>query len=205
MTAQRLFLLVGVLFVLGLTGTVATLWVHETTGDQRHTLAMQRALQNVVTPRTPSFALTDHHGNKANIRDFHGRLQIVYFGFTECTDLCPFDLAAVANALDILGAQNEAIQPIFITIDPETDTPAQLAKYVSLYHPRMLGLTGPPEKLKAAADSFGASFEKELLPRFTGHSHSSNLYLLGRDGSFLRAFRTPTTGEVIADVVRLYL
>ena len=68
-----------------------------------------------------------------------------------------------------------------------------------------LPISGSLKQVKAAADSFGASFDKELVPRFTGHGHSANLYLIGRDGKFLRAFRTPTNGDVIADVIRLYL
>jgi len=205
MTMQRLFLLAGGLLILGLTGLVATLWVHETTGDQTHTLAMQQALRNVVTPRAPQFALSDHDGQPVNHRDFRGRLMLVYFGYTQCTDICPFDLAAVGRALDILNVQDDSVQPLFITIDPENDTPTLLAGYVSLFHHSLRGLTGSLKQVKAAADSFGASFEKELVPRFTGHGHSANLYLIGRDGKFLRAFRTPTTGDVIADVIRLYL
>ena len=104
MTMQRLLLLAGGLFVLGLTGTVATLWVHETTGDQAHTLAMQQALQNVVTPREPQFALIDHNEKPVSEQDFRGRLMLVYFGYTQCTDICPFDLAAIGHALDILEA-----------------------------------------------------------------------------------------------------
>tara|TARA_Y100000588_G_scaffold366392_1_gene432050 strand:- start:847 stop:1482 length:636 start_codon:yes stop_codon:yes gene_type:complete len=205
MTVKRLFLLATGILVLGLTGTVATLWVHETTGDQTHTLRIQQALLNFVTPRTPQFTLTDHDGNSVKNQDFHGRLMLVYFGYTQCADICPFDLAAIGQALDTLNLQEDTLQPLFITIDPENDTRALLAQYVSLYHPRLRGLTGSHKQVKAAANSFGASFEKNLTPRFTGHGHSANLYLIGRDGEFLRAFRTPTTGEVITDVIRLYL
>jgi len=205
MTVQRLFLLAGCLIVLGLTATVATFWVHETTGNQSHTLAIQQALQNVVTPRVPRFALKDHAENQVTESDFRGKFMLVYFGYTQCVDVCPYDMAAAAQALDILGPHEASVQPIFITIDPKNDTPSLLANYVTLFHPRLIGLTGPLAKLKAAAGSFGASFDKEPIPRFTGHGHSANLYLIGRDGEFLRAFRTPTTGAVIAEVIRLYL
>ena len=127
------------------------------------------------------------------------------FGYTQCVDVCPYDMAAAALALNILGRQEDSIQPIFITIDPKTDTPALLANYVTLFHPRLIGLTGSLEQVRPAANSFGASFGKEPIPRFTGHGHSANLYLIGRNGEFLRAFRTPTTGAVIAEVIRLYL
>lgn len=184
---------------------VATFWIHETTGNQSHTLAIQQALQNVVTPRAPRFALNDHAENRVTESDFRGKFMLVYFGYTQCVDVCPYDMAAAALALDILGRQEDSIQPIFITIDPKTDTPALLANYVTLFHPRLIGLTGSLEQVRAAANSFGASFDKEPIPRFTGHGHSANLYLIGRNGEFLRAFRTPTTGAVIAEVIRLYL
>lgn len=205
MTFQRLLLLAGVLFILGLTATVATFWVHETTGNQAHTLAMQQALHNVVLPRQPRFALDDHNGKKVTERAFRGQLMLVYFGYTQCVDICPYDMAAAGRALDILGPQSAAVQPLFITIDPQNDTPALLAKYVSLFHSRLIGLTGSITEVRAAADAFGASFDKEPIPRFTGHGHSANLYLIGPEGEFLRAFRTPTTGDVIAEVIKLYL
>lgn len=205
MTVQRLLLLAGALFILGLTATVATFWVHETTGNQAHTLAMQQALHNVVLPREPRFALDDHNGKKVTEQAFRGQLMLVYFGYTQCVDVCPYDMAAAGGALDILGPQSAAVQPLFITIDPQNDTPALLAKYVPLFHPRLIGLTGSITDVRAAADAFGASFDKEPIPRFTGHGHSANLYLIGREGEFLRAFRTPTTSDVIAEVIKLYL
>ncbi len=205
MTVQRLLLLAGALFILGITVTVATLWVHETAGNQAHTLAMQQALQNVLPPRRPRYSLRDHNGKAVSEQTYRGHLLLVYFGYTQCVDICPHDLAAAARALDILGAKGTAVQPLFITIDPANDTPAQLARYVTLYHPKLVGLGGSLTQVKAAASAFGASFDKEQIPRFTGHGHSANLYLIGREGEFLRAFRTPTTGEVIAQVIRLYL
>ena len=205
MSAQRLFLLAGLLSILGLTATVATFWVHETTGDQSHTLTMQQALHGVVAPREPRFSLTGHDGRPVSEESYRGRLMLVYFGYTQCVDICPHDLAAAARALDLLGDREAEIQPIFITIDPTNDTETVLANYVPLYHPNLVGLTGSMEQVRAAADSFGASFEKEPIPRFTGHGHSANLYLIGRRGEFLRAFRTPTTGDVIAEVIALYL
>ncbi len=190
--------------VLGLTAIIATFWVHETTGNQAHTLVLQKALQNVIPPRDTKFNLIDHTGRPVTERTFRGRFMLVYFGYTRCVDICPHDLAAVAGALDLLRDREIEIQPLFITIDPEIDTQAVLSNYVSLYHPKIIGLTGPLARVTAAAKSYGASFEKEQIPSFTGHGHSANLYLIGRDGEFLRAFRTPTTGEVIASIIKLY-
>lgn len=205
MTAQKLFLFGSAALIMGLTALVATFWVHETTGNQTHTLAMQQTLQNVVPPRDIAFNLTDHAGREVSEQTFRGQYMLVYFGYTNCVDICPHDLSAVAGAMDILGNRAADIQPLFITIDPKNDTRAVLSDYVPLFHPRMKGLTGSMAQLKAAAKSYGASFEKEQIPRFTGHGHSSNLYLIGKDGAFLRAFRTPTTGKAIASIIELYL
>lgn len=205
MNTRRLIFFGGASFVLALTALVATLWVHETTGNQTHTLALQQALQNVIPPRDTKFDLIDHNGNTVSEQTYRGHYMLVYFGYTECVDICPHDLAAATLALDNLGPLEAKIQPIFITIDPKVDTQAVLSRYVSLYHPRLVGLTGSLPKIREAAKSYGASFDKEPIPRFTGHGHSANLYLIGPDGSFLRAFRTPTTGEVIAGIIKLYL
>ncbi len=204
MTGQKLLFFSSAALILGLTVIVATLWVHETTGNQAHTLAMQQALQNVVPSREIEFNLTDHQGAKVSEGSYRGQFTLVYFGYTSCVDICPHDLAAVAAALDILGNHETDIQPLFITIDPKVDTQAVLSQYVPLFHPKLIGLTGSLAQVTAAAKSYGASFEKEQIPRFTGHGHSSNLYLIGPDGAFLRAFRTPTTGEVIASIIKLY-
>jgi len=205
MITRKLMFFGGASFVLALTALVATLWVHETTGNQAHTFALQQALQNVVPARNTQFSLVDHKGNAVTEQSYRGRFMLVYFGYTGCVDICPHDLAAATLALDSLGPLGDKIQPLFVTIDPKVDTQAVLARYVSLYHPRLIGLTGSLPKIRAAAKSYGASFDKEPIPRFTGHGHSANLYLIGPDGAFLRAFRTPTTGDVIAGIIKLYL
>lgn len=74
------------------------------------------------------FALLDHDGNPRTDRDFRGRLLLVYFGFTGCPDVCPTDLIEIARALTLLGAEGEAIQPLFVTLDPDGDTPGHLAE-----------------------------------------------------------------------------
>src|SRR5690349_7329011 len=95
------------------------------------------------------FTLVDHTGKQVTDRDFRGRIMLVFFGFTFCPDVCPSGLQVIAAALDKLGPQAQKITPILITIDPERDTPAQLAAYVKSFHPRLVGLTGTPEEIAA--------------------------------------------------------
>ena len=97
------------------------------------------------------FALIDHTGEPRTDADFRGKLLLVYFGFTFCPDICPTDLQAIGLAVDQLGAAGESVQPLFITVDPERDTPEHLADYVSLFHPRLIGLTGSREAIRQAA------------------------------------------------------
>src|SRR5260370_41317211 len=88
------------------------------------------------------FALTDHTGERRTDRDFRGKLLVVYFGYTYCPDICPTDLLAISQAVDVLGAAGEVVQPIFISVDPERDTVEHLADYVAALHSRLVGLTG---------------------------------------------------------------
>jgi protein SCO1/2 len=96
------------------------------------------------------FSLTDHTGRKVTDKDFLGKYMLVFFGYTYCPDLCPTELQVMSAALDKLGAKADDIQPIFITFDPQRDTPEVLKLYISNFHPRLVGLTGTPEEIAAA-------------------------------------------------------
>src|SRR5262245_11733613 len=88
------------------------------------------------------FELTDHTGRQRTDADFRGKLLLIYFGFTHCPDVCPTELHSMSLALDTLGTTGEAVQPLFITVDPARDTPSHLADYVSSFHPRLVALPG---------------------------------------------------------------
>src|SRR5579871_3378407 len=107
-----------------------------------------------------AFALTDHDGKRRTDAEFRGKLLVIYFGYTNCPDICPADLTAISLALDRLGAAAEAVQPIFITLDPERDTAAHLAEYVRAFHPRLLALTGTPEEIRNVATAYKAWYAK---------------------------------------------
>ena len=88
------------------------------------------------------FALIDQNGERRTDADFRGKFMLVYFGFTYCPDVCPTDLQQMGLAVDRLGAAGDAVQPIFITVDPERDTTEHLKDYVAMFHSRFIGLTG---------------------------------------------------------------
>ncbi len=111
------------------------------------------------------FTLTDQNGQRVSDRDFAGKYRIVYFGFTYCPDVCPVDLQLIGQALRQFETSDPAraakVQPIFISVDPERDTPAVLKDYVAAFHPRLIGLTGSPAEITAAAKAHGVYYAKQ--------------------------------------------
>ena len=139
------------------------------------------------------FTLTDHTGKRVTEQDFRGRTLIVVFGFTYCPDICPTELQLISAALDKLGPKAKDVVPLFITVDPERDTAAQLAMYVKSFHPRLVGLTGSPNEIDAVAKAYRAYFKKVPDPKSTaGYTmdHSAFIYVMGPDGAY-RAHFTP--------------
>jgi len=110
------------------------------------------------------FALTDQNGRQVKDSDFKGKHRLVYFGFSYCPDVCPVDLQSIGQGLRRLEKSDPAVaakvQPIFITVDPERDTPAVLKEYVAAFHPRLIGLTGTPEQIASVAKAYGVYYAK---------------------------------------------
>jgi protein SCO1/2 len=150
------------------------------------------------------FSLIDQSGRAVTERDFAGRFLLVYFGYTFCPDVCPTELGTMAAALDALDEQGERVTPIFITIDPERDTPAALADYVSRFHPRLQGLTGTTAQVGGAARAYRVFYARVERPEMSQYlmDHSSFIYLVGPDGRVRSLFRPETSPEAIAQAVR---
>lgn len=124
-----------------------------------------------------------------SLSDFHGKLVLIYFGYTSCPDICPTSLGALSAALNKLTPDQMArIQPLFISVDPERDDVEKIAKYSRYFHPRMIGLTGSLEDLRRIADAYGAFFRKaEVEDSVLGYAvdHSSTIYLVGGNGTLV--------------------
>ena len=140
------------------------------------------------------FRLIDSHDRVVTSRDFKGRYLLVYFGYTNCPDVCPTTLQSVVQALRLLGARAAAIQPIFITVDPEHDTPSVVGSYLARLSPRLLGLTGTPPELEAVEKAYHVTVETTA----TGIDHSAVLYLMAPDGRFLAPLPANGAAAVIA-------
>jgi protein SCO1/2 len=147
------------------------------------------------------FSLVNQDGKSVSQADFTGRYMLIYFGYTYCPDVCPTALSAMGNALDILGSKGDIITPVFITVDPERDDANALKMYVEHFHPRLVGLTGSPDQVKAAAKAYKAYFAKVGDGYNDGTyamDHSSITYLMGPDGKFVTHFGHGVDGEQMA-------
>jgi protein SCO1/2 len=147
------------------------------------------------------FTLTDDHGQKVTDATYRGRWMLVYFGYTFCPDVCPTELQAIAAALDKLGPQAAQVVPLFITIDPERDTPKVLAGYVKLFDNRLIGLTGTPRQIAAVAKAYRVYYAKVTSKDSSDYlmDHSAFIYLMGPDGRFRTLFREGTNPQELAD------
>ena len=153
------------------------------------------------------FTLTDQTGKPRNDVDFRGKLMLVYFGFTFCSDVCPTDLQQMGIAVDKLGVAGEAVQPIFVTVDPERDTPEHLLEYMPFFHPRFVGLTGQAEAIEKAARAYRVYYKKVERDDKSDYTvdHSAFIYLMGRAGEYLGFFPPGTSAERLAETIRLSL
>lgn len=150
------------------------------------------------------FRLVDHTGKPVTDADYRGRFMLVYFGYTYCPDVCPAGLQVISAALDKLGAKADRIVPLFITLDPERDTQAQMAEYVKSFNPRIVGLGGKPEEIAAVAKSYRVYWKKivdEKSPKDYTLDHTSIIYLMDPQGAFVRHFTHQTNvDQLVAEL-----
>jgi len=149
------------------------------------------------------FTLVDQDGKTRTEKDFRGQNLLVYFGYTFCPDVCPTELAKIAAAIDLLP-KDANVTPVFITIDPERDGVAEMKAYVAAFHPRMVGLTGTVEQVRAAAKAYRVYFAKNTSSGSTDYlmDHSSIIYFMDSNGEFITHFSTDSTPDQIAARVR---
>lgn len=152
-----------------------------------------------------AFSLVNQDGRQVSQADFAGRPMLVYFGFTYCPDVCPMSLDILGAALDILHAQAPQkaarLQPVFISVDPARDTPAQLKDYLSYFHPALTGLTGSPEQIDAVKKSFRVYAARAPETDANGNynvDHSSLFYLMDGDNRYIAHFTHNMTAEALA-------
>jgi protein SCO1/2 len=153
------------------------------------------------------FRLTDQDGRTVTEGDLKGHPFLVFFGFTHCPEICPTTLFEISQILRQLGPDAERVRALFITVDPERDTPAVLKDYLSSFDPHMLGLTGDPAAIASVAKAYRASYKKVPLAE-GGYTmdHVATIYLMDKEGRFVTPFslKRRTTAEAAQDL-RKYL
>ena len=150
------------------------------------------------------FSLTDHTGKRVTEKDFLGHPLLIFFGFTNCPDICPSGLQVISAALDKLGEKGAKVTPIFITLDAQRDTPEKLAEYVKSFHPRLVGLTGSETELAAAAKAYRVYAQKvsdDATPGSYTYDHAAIIYLMGADGAFVTHIPHTTNVEQVVSIL----
>lgn len=133
-------------------------------------------------PYGQSLELTDHTGQSRRLEDWRGKVVVLFFGFTHCPDVCPTTLADIAAAVRSLGSDSERVQVLMVSVDPERDTPESLAKYVTAFDPRFLGLRGDLDATKKVANEFKIYFAKRKTGASYTVDHSAQSYVIDQQG-----------------------
>jgi protein SCO1 len=148
------------------------------------------------------FSLVGADGKPVTDRNFRGRYMLIFFGFTHCPDICPAELQVIAQALEQLGDKAKRVVPIFITLDPERDTPEAMANYVKSFGPNFVGLTGSPEAIAAAAKAYRVAYSKVENKDSAGDysvDHSALAYLMDPEGRYVTHFSYGLSTDQMAE------
>ncbi|MCU0942736.1 MAG: SCO family protein [Hydrogenophaga sp.] len=153
------------------------------------------------------FSLTDHNGQKRTLADFKGKVVVVFFGFTQCPDVCPTTMTELVEVKRLLGPDGDRLQAIFISIDPERDTPEIMKAYMTGFDPTFLALYAPPGELDALAKSFKVYFKKVAGRTPTSYTmdHSAGSYVYDPQGRIRLYHRYGTGAQALADDVKALL
>ena len=157
--------------------------------------------------RLTDFTLDTSTGDPMSLSDFRGKPVLIYFGYTFCPDVCPTTLNDLSNTMEALGKKADDIQVIMVSVDPQRDTPEQLATYLKYFDPRFIGMTGTKDEIDAAATQFGVFYEAHEGTAATGYlvDHTSTVALVDGDGYLREIFSFDTPGEDIAADVAYWL
>jgi protein SCO1/2 len=167
-----------------------------------------RALDLAAPPTGGDFALGSGAGT-VGLKDLRGKVVLIYFGYTWCPDICPTNLALIANALKMLAPEELArVQVLFVSVDPPRDTPERLAEYTHYFHPQILGVTGTPDQIAEAARLYGAAYRRvDNNDSAMGYTvdHSAYTYAVDPQGRLAETLDHATPSAKIAAVIRRLL
>lgn len=153
------------------------------------------------------FALTDHNGQPRTLADFRGKAVVIFFGYTQCPDVCPTTMTGMAEAMKQLGADAAKVQVLFVTVDPERDTRELLAQYVPAFHPGFLGLYGDPQTIAKTAQEFRVFYKKQpgATPNTYTVDHTAGSYVFDPRGKLRLYVKHGEKPELIARDLKLLI
>lgn len=152
------------------------------------------------------FTLTDHNGESFQLEQLRGRVVLMFFGYTYCPDICPTELANLSAVLNALQDAENRVQGVFVTVDPERDTPQLLKSYVGYFNRHLIGLTGSPDQIDSVARQYRVKYKKNPHPGGAySMDHSANLYLIDSRGKLAAVVPYGLPPEHVLGVVRQLL
>jgi protein SCO1/2 len=157
------------------------------------------------TEKPVDFNLTDPNGKMRWLSDFKGKVVVMFFGYTHCPEICPTTLADLAQVMRLLGKDAEKVQVLFVTLDPERDTPKLLAEYVPFFHPSFLGLYGDAQTTARVAKTFSVNYEKRVEKGSYTLDHSDGTYLIGPNGKPVLLSPYNQRAELLVQDIKLLL
>jgi len=197
------------LTALGLSASLSLSLCSNTFGQtppQHPALASEVPSDAMLTPR---YLLMTPSGRAVMADDFRGRFQLIAFGFISCPDVCPTTLLHMTHVLNALGERAKHVQPLFVTVDPQRDTPEVLAAYTKAFDARILGLTGAPELIRKAADSFGVFYEKVQEPgdgpNVYTMNHTAGMFLLDPQGRLIAKLGYSLPTDTLVERIQRWL
>ena len=151
--------------------------------------------------------LPDQNGQARKIKDFSGKLVVVFFGYTQCPDVCPTTMQELAEVKRLLGADGDKLQAVFVTVDPERDTPALLKDYAAYFHPEMIGAVGSKDEINAIAKAFKAGYVRQATRPDGSYAvdHSAHTYVIGPNGKLADILPTGTPTDRVVTTIRKLL
>jgi protein SCO1/2 len=155
-------------------------------------------------PDFTDFALTDQTGHPFHLSQLHGKVVLLFFGYTHCPDACPTTMAKLASVNKLIGKDADRVMIVFVSVDPGRDTPDILKSYLAYFHMNSVGLTGTKAQIDEVVKQYGARYEIEQSDSAAGYhvNHSTDLYLLNQQGELVKTFGYGDATQVIVDGVR---
>ena len=206
MNKMNAYALAAGLFTLTAVGGVAVYTVMAPTSDDPFADCRTSVVAGGTSQIGGPFTLVDENAVTVTDQDVLDVPSLIYFGYTYCPDVCPLDTARNADAITILEERGYEIQPVFISIDPERDTPQMLKEFTDYLHPDMLGLTGTTEQVKAASQAYRTYFKKQDGdPEYYLMDHSTFSYLTLPGYGFVEFFRREIQPDMLADQMACFV